>query len=45
MTVGDLITILSHYDKEYEVLIFDNEYIETRVIITVDSKDKEVIIY
>ena len=45
MTVSELITILSQYDKECEVLIFDNEYIDTRVIISVDSKDKEVIIY
>ena len=45
MTVGELMTILSQYDKDCEVVIFDNEYIEERVIIAVDRKDKDVIIY
>ena len=45
MTVYELIKILSQYDKDCEVFIFDNEYIEERAIISVDIKDNEVIIF
>lgn len=45
MTVGELIKILSQYDKDSEVTIFDYEYNEESMIISVDFLNKKIVLF
>lgn len=45
MTVGDLIALLSLYDKDSEVLIYDYESLEESKIDMISYEGNKVILY
>ena len=45
MTVGELITVLSQYDKDSEVLIYDYESLEDSKIDMISHEANKVILF
>ena len=45
MTVGELITVLSQYDKDSEVLIYDYETLEDSKIDMINHEANKVILF
>ena len=45
MTVGDLIFLLSIYDKDSEVVIYDYESLEESEIDMIKSSDNKIILF